>query len=151
MALLLVDLNECLHGHRPVVGHYCPTDAECVNTDGSFDCKCPANHMFIDRGGHDSECQGTEQFVNVMSTEQFDNVMFSLHSDIDECVKNPCPDTFNCSNTKGSYECICQGDYELSRAGDRCIRKYLPCVSITVAALCLCLLVITVCVSLHYS
>ena len=63
---LLVDLNECLHGHRPVVGHYCPTepeDVECINTDGGFKCKCPDNHEFIDRGGHDSECKGTEKFV----------------------------------------------------------------------------------------
>ena len=60
---LLIDLNECLHGRREKVGHYCPTDAECVNTDGSFECKCPENHTFIDRKGHDSECEGTEDFV----------------------------------------------------------------------------------------
>lgn len=55
---LLVDINECNHGHRPDVGHYCPSDAECINTDGGFKCKCPVNHTFIDRGGHTSMCQG---------------------------------------------------------------------------------------------
>ena len=55
---LLTDINECNHGRHPEVGHYCPLDAECVNNDGGFTCECPENHEFIDRGGHNSVCQG---------------------------------------------------------------------------------------------
>ena len=54
----LVDINECIHGRRQDVGHYCPSDAQCINTDGGFKCKCPENHEFIDRKGHTSECKG---------------------------------------------------------------------------------------------
>ena len=55
---LLADINECNHGRHPEVGHYCPEDAECVNTDGGFNCTCPENHRFMDTGGHDSKCLG---------------------------------------------------------------------------------------------
>ena len=56
---LLTDINECNHGRHPEVGHYCPLDAECVNTDGGFNCSCPENHTFIDRR-YTSECQGMQ-------------------------------------------------------------------------------------------
>ena len=56
----LTDIDECKHGRHREVGHYCPTDAQCVNTDGGFRCECnKENYTFINRTGHTSVCQGT--------------------------------------------------------------------------------------------
>ena len=35
------------------------------------------------------------------------HISFTLYVDIDECLKSPCEPGFSCSNTAGSYECIC--------------------------------------------
>ena len=45
----------------------------------------------------------------------------TLLIDIDECkyYPNACPADFNCKNTRGSYICECDDDYE--RAGNHCI------------------------------
>jgi len=54
----VLDFDECASGLRDG-GHYCPSDATCINTPGGFTCECPVNHTFIDRNGYDSECKGT--------------------------------------------------------------------------------------------
>ena len=40
-------------------------------------------------------------------------------SDIDECGTNyTCPEASNCSNTNGSYECVCWTGYQKVADGD---------------------------------
>ena len=55
----VADIDECEVGRQPGIGHYCPTSAECINTEGGFDCQCPENYTFVDRQGHTSTCEGT--------------------------------------------------------------------------------------------
>lgn len=49
--------------------------------------------------------------------------VFPLHaSDIDECSQLPEICTFGtCSNTEGSFTCLCPEGYQISASGRRCI------------------------------
>uniref|UniRef100_A0A672Z3Q8 Fibrillin-1 n=1 Tax=Sphaeramia orbicularis TaxID=375764 RepID=A0A672Z3Q8_9TELE len=68
----------------------------CINTVGSFECKCPAGHKF--------------------------NEISQKCEDLDECVNIPglCG-IGECSNTVGSYFCKCPQGYYTSVDGSRCI------------------------------
>ena len=51
------DINECDNGHRNEIGyHSCPSDEACINTFGSFTCKCPKGYQLNSNG---NQCEGT--------------------------------------------------------------------------------------------
>ncbi|XP_066023509.1 uromodulin-like [Pocillopora verrucosa] len=75
------DVDECDLGE-----HKCDSNAECINTRGSYDCKCKEGFT-----GDGLTC-----------------------TDIDECnlVDNYCTKSgANCTNTVGSFNCTCQTRY----------------------------------------
>ncbi|XP_049983407.1 fibrillin-3 isoform X3 [Alexandromys fortis] len=82
------DVNEC--SENPGI---C-TDGPCVNTDGSFHCKCPFGYS-----------------LDFTSTSCVD---------IDECSLNPLLCAFRCHNTEGSYLCTCPAGYTLRKDGAMC-------------------------------
>ncbi|XP_055965515.1 adhesion G protein-coupled receptor E1 [Sorex fumeus] len=74
------DINECLQSG------ICPEHSECVNSIGSYQCKCQPGFTL-----NSSICE-----------------------DIDECAHfNPCPDNAYCHNSFGSYSCVCSTGFEL--------------------------------------
>ncbi|XP_005746909.1 fibrillin-1 isoform X1 [Pundamilia nyererei] len=74
--------NPCAHG-------------ECVNTDGSYICQCPAGFQSTSTR---TECR-----------------------DLDECVANGriC-NNGRCVNTEGSFHCVCNAGFEISQDGKNC-------------------------------
>uniref|UniRef100_A0A8C4YIR6 Latent-transforming growth factor beta-binding protein 1 n=1 Tax=Gopherus evgoodei TaxID=1825980 RepID=A0A8C4YIR6_9SAUR len=82
------DVDECQHGGMCEGGR-------CANTDGSFDCHCPAGF----RTGPDKRaCQ-----------------------DVDECANRTlCGDHAMCHNLPGSFHCRCDQGYEIARDGRHC-------------------------------
>ncbi|XP_025084650.1 fibrillin-1-like isoform X2 [Pomacea canaliculata] len=66
------DRDEC-------VGDPCPSNSDCVNTQGSYRCVCHPGYSNRDNG--------------------------SFCLDVNECDNNPCDQT--CTNTEGSYTCSC--------------------------------------------
>ncbi|XP_058513611.1 adhesion G protein-coupled receptor E1 [Ochotona princeps] len=73
------DINEC-HSNGT-----CPRDSDCVNSAGSYTCRCHNGFVF-----HNSACQ-----------------------DIDECKKTQtCPEHAICHNTVGSYHCVCKDGFD---------------------------------------
>ena len=85
--------------------HSCHENATCTNSDGSYDCHCISG--FIGTGFN---CSST--LLSLM----YAIVDFSvfLVSDIDECGDsnlNNCSEIANCTDTVGSYECMCSEGY----------------------------------------
>ncbi|KAK1802328.1 hypothetical protein P4O66_021995, partial [Electrophorus voltai] len=97
------------------LGRFCPPDVDecavamdrvgcvfgCVNTLGSFLCRCPPGHSL----NPDGRCE-----------------------DKDECIENggqgPCEGA--CVNTPGSFHCVCPYGYQLAGDGRACISECPP-------------------------
>lgn len=70
----ILDINEC-------EGNPCGADAECVNSEGSFECRCRLGYQ-----------------------------MDTIHGcvDVNECAQNnPCATNAKCINVPGTFKCLC--------------------------------------------
>ncbi|XP_070174330.1 fibrillin-3-like [Littorina saxatilis] len=83
------DVDECTES--PDI---CGADKECLNTEGSYTCRCPLGYTPDDS----NQCQ-----------------------DVDECAENyhTCSPLENCINVPGDYNCTCKPGYH--RNGDNCV------------------------------
>ncbi|KAL9952575.1 hypothetical protein ACROYT_G039845 [Oculina patagonica] len=85
------DIDECT-----TATHSCPANADCVNTNGSYNCTCKSGYS-----GDGLNC-----------------------SDIDECAASvdPCDAVVNstCKNTNGSYICQCKDGLVKNKNGSLC-------------------------------
>eukprot|EP00933_Yihiella_yeosuensis_P047761 TRINITY_DN4368_c0_g7_i1.p1 TRINITY_DN4368_c0_g7~~TRINITY_DN4368_c0_g7_i1.p1 ORF type:complete len:946 (+),score=134.53 TRINITY_DN4368_c0_g7_i1:76-2913(+) len=81
------DINEC--SHYPL--HNCSLGHPCVNTEGSFFCRCPAGY-----GGSFPRCQNVDECKTGAHT-------CKLHENYNTGV--------NCSDTVGSFICKCLPGY----------------------------------------
>ena len=88
-SLFSQDINECL-----ISNGNCHPNAQCINSDGSFECHCDEGY-----DGNGSTC-----------------------TDIDECLENPdiCGPG-KCLNLRGSFSCECQLGYMNSDRAMECI------------------------------
>ena len=87
------DIDECS------IVSICPSNAQCSNTVGSFDCKCDNGYETILKGG------------------------ITACIDIDECISptlNTCDAIAACINIDGSFECKCPNGYSLG-ADNKCV------------------------------
>ena len=106
---LLSDTNECDTGSQN-----CTAEANCTNTDGSYDCTCNAGYT-----GNGLFCNGLHLL--------FKRVCLVLEhtTDIDECDESSnseCDSNGLCTNIVGSYECSCVDGY--SGDGFTCIGEH---------------------------
>nr|XP_026692192.1 zonadhesin-like isoform X3 [Ciona intestinalis] len=119
------DIDECALGT-----HSCHPQAECINTRGSYQCKCKAGYEYhadftcvdvdecsvgTSQCGDNSNCQNTIGSYTCVCADGF--VSSGLYScdDVNECLENQnlCPHPSECSNNVGSYECVCKDGYQM--------------------------------------
>ena len=72
----------------------CDENAECLDTQGSFECTCHSGYT-----GDGDTCL-----------------------DIDECLTDPCDENATCTNNNGSFSCQCDSGFVGN--GMLCTRKY---------------------------
>lgn len=130
----VTDIDECALGI-----HKCSIQAECINTPGSYECKCKPGFegdgfkcTDIDeckRGLH--ECSEHATCINTIGSyicrcnPGFEGDGY-VCNDIDECERGTaqCDINAHCINTIGSYECVCnpgfKGDGQTCEPIDSC-------------------------------
>ncbi|KAK2161636.1 hypothetical protein NP493_1568g00016 [Ridgeia piscesae] len=121
--LCITDIDECLT-NTGGCAHIC------TNFDGGFNCSCSEGFKLMnDKKGckpcpsgtwgkdclHDCSCRDSDTECNVTTGCAECPAGFQgadCHEDIDECTdNNPCGDNANCTNTVGTFKCVCSGGF----------------------------------------
>ncbi|XP_068736624.1 protein kinase C-binding protein NELL2-like [Montipora capricornis] len=118
---LFSDIEECSIGN-----HTCSSDAECINTNGSYNCSCKAGFVGDGRNCSDiDECLAGNHTCSSDATCITTNGSYNCSckagfvgdgrncSDIDECLvgNHTCSSDAECINTNGSFHCSCKAGY----------------------------------------
>ena len=113
-AQICVDTDECMQD-------ICDENADCSNTDGSFECTCRqgffGDGLSCFKGTcSDSNCPKNQKCVSPTTVdcdcmEGFKFDVFSACVDKDECQKEPCNKNAECINTEGTFNCSCNTGY----------------------------------------
>ena len=107
--LLTLDIIEC---NASVA--VCDENADCNDTDGSFECVCRRGFS-----GDGFTCDGNDCCTCTLH-------IFNVTIDMDECAlgTDNCNTTISeCFNTNGGFDCICRMGFNMTTDQD-CIRKY---------------------------
>ena len=108
------DIDEC--GSDQHVCH--KTLAKCVNTPGSYKCRCKSGYT-----GNGTVCEGEQCSHQPLAgiDPAFLTGHFASFADVNECDSdmglNRCSEGSTCVNRYGSYECKCQAGYEMGKNG----------------------------------
>ena len=114
--------------------HRCDKNADCVNTQGSYECYCRKNHYGDGRVCLSGSCSvsicSPSNNMQCVSQTMFDceckegtlPTNSSFCADIDECEDNPCDVTATCTNRIGSYQCSCEKGFLGN--GTSCLGKF---------------------------
>ena len=110
------DIDECIDGT-----HGCDVNAECNNTQGSYNCTCKDGFH-----GNDTNCTGECSYLSTGHVQMaaktlvaricemnFIPIIFTVVIDIDECIDGTyrCDVNAECNNTLGSYNCTCKDGF----------------------------------------
>ncbi|KAK7094973.1 hypothetical protein V1264_006443 [Littorina saxatilis] len=118
------DLDECMSGAE------CPSNQECLNTQGSYQCAVICGNGFR-RSQDGTKCEDVNECVETPSVceQSCQNLMGSYRCscargfrlgdggrcvDVDECERPGIICTHDCVNTPGSYRCACPSGYRLT-------------------------------------
>ena len=77
-------------------------NAECIDTDGSYNCTCNTGYE-----GDGNNCSSVFSKMSAYNCISFQ--LFALLSDVDECQRgtDTCSDNAQCIDLDGSYNCMC--------------------------------------------
>ena len=96
----------------------------CTNANGSYVCECPDGFELQ----NDTVCVGKHS-IHFVSGEPVFTSYNSAYVDIDECKQGTavCDGNAYCTNTNGSYTCICNSGYSGTglACSSKCSRRYL--------------------------
>ena len=131
-----LDIDECDSDNLA-----CGLHADCINTQGSFSCKCNigfsalnqthcedinectqvtiskstvnrrTTSVLIPKCGEHSTCNNSAGGYSCKCKPGFKQIREGLCQDIDECSLNPCDPDAACTNTVGSFRCECSLGY----------------------------------------
>jgi len=126
----VTDTNEC-ETEDPAWRHSCDASAECANTEGSYECRCPETHW----GGNrkKSPCYGhvdtTECCRSACDVEKC-KAEFRCVADACEeavcprhstCVPKPPPNSGDLMVLRGGYDCVCDEGFLMEEG--RCVER----------------------------
>jgi len=114
------DVDECAAGIDD-----CDTNADCINLEGSYECKCHDGYSgdgvtctdVNECDGANScdanaQCANTEGSYECACNDGFSGDGYTC-ADINECEsEGACDSNAVCTNLEGSYECACNAGYE---------------------------------------